>query len=138
MRSLILMFLVLLASLSQAGQNNGLPTVQKRLFVSFSMPDLLLRQSFEAAERLGVTVVLNGFFHNSMAETAKKLTRLTHQYPGLGIQIDPTAFEDFKIHSVPAVLVSCGQDFDVVFGNLNLDDALSLINRRGDLKGRVL
>ena len=48
------------------------------------------------------------------------------------------AFEDFAIDAVPALVVSQGQVFDVVRGNLSLSDALSLIHERGELKGKVL
>ena len=117
---------------------NGLNEVEKRLFVSFSMPQTLLSQSFEQAERFHITVVFNGLIDNSMPETASKLSKLTKRYPELSIQIDPVAFEDFAIDAVPALVVSQGQVFDVVRGNLSLSDALSLIHERGELKGKVL
>lgn len=139
MRILILIMLVFLHPVAMAGETeNNLNAVEKRLFVSFSMPETLLSQSFEQAEHLHVTVVFNGLIDNSMPKTASKLSRLTERYPELSIQIDPVAFEDFGIDAVPALVVSQGQIFDVVRGNLALSDALSLIHERGELKGKVL
>lgn len=139
MRVLILIMLVFLHPFAMAAETkNGLNEVEKRLFVSFSMPQTLLLQSFEQAERLHVTVVFNGLIDNSMPETASKLSRLTGRYPELSIQIDPVAFEDFGIDAVPALVVSQGPIFDVIRGNLALSDALALIHERGELKGKVL
>ncbi len=139
MRIVILFLLVFSHAVAMAGEaENNINAVEKRLFVSFSMPESLLRQSFEAAERLHVTVVLNGLMDNSMPKTALKLSEMTARYPELSIQIDPVAFEDFGIDAVPTIVVSKGKIFDVVRGNLALSDALVLIHERGDLKGKVL
>ena len=139
MRILILIMLVFLHSVVMAWEaENGLNDVEKRLFVSFSMPETLLSQSFDQAEHLHVTVVFNGLIDNSMPKTASKLSKLTEQYPELSIQIDPVAFEDFGIDAVPALVVSQGPIFDVVRGNMALSDALALIHERGELKGKVL
>lgn len=142
MRLLIIFFYLLIPTLCLAEQNHltnkSLKPIEKRLFVSFSMPQKLLTQSFEAAERSHVTVVFNGLIDNSMPKTAIFLSKLGKLYPTLSIQIDPVAFEDFKIDAVPALVVSLGKDFDVVSGNIALSDALSLINERGDLKEKML
>lgn len=142
LRGMMFLLFSVLSTGVMGGENkrntNGAQAVHKRLFVSFSMPESLLKQSFEQAERFHVTVVLNGLMDNSMPKTALKLSRLTAQYPKLSIQIDPVAFEDFGIDAVPALVVSQDRIFDVVRGNLALSDALSLIHERGQLKGRVL
>lgn len=139
MRFVILFMFIFLHPVAMAAETEkNLNAVEKRLFVSFSMSETLLSQSFEQAEHLHVTVVFNGLIDNSMPKTASKLSRLTEQYPELSIQIDPVAFEDFGIDAVPALVVSQGQVFDVVRGNLALSDALALIHERGELKGKVL
>ncbi len=142
MRVILFTFLLLVHSLVQAGESkerlNGSQTVHKRLFVSFSMPENLLKQSMESAEKLNVTLVFNGLIENSMRATAERLSILAKAYPELSIQIDPVAFEDFNIEDVPALVVNVGDVFDVLSGNIDLMDALTLINARGDLKGRVL
>ncbi|QDP73725.1 type-F conjugative transfer system pilin assembly protein TrbC (plasmid) [Legionella israelensis] len=139
MRFVILFMFIFLHPVAMAAETeNGLNAVEKRLFVSFSMPETLLSQSFGQAERLHVTVVFNGLIDNSMPKTALRLSELVSQYPELSIQIDPVAFEDFGIDAVPALVVSQGPIFDVVRGNLSLSDALALIHERGQLKGKVL
>ena len=59
-----------------------------------------------------------------MPETAQKILSLSKKIPNLELQIDPIAFERFGIHQVPALVVDCGKDFDVIYGNLSLHDGL--------------
>lgn len=98
-----------------------------QVFVSFSMPSQLLRQTLMDGAHLHIPVILNGLHHNSMKETAQKVMALSQDIPGLNLQIDPTQFERFGIHQVPALVVSEGAQFDVIYGNLPLKDALSRI-----------
>lgn len=139
MRNLIIILLLVFNSIVFSGEvENSHKSVEKRIFVSFSMPTHLIKQIFEEAEHLRVTAVFNGLIDNSMPKTALKLSEITSKYPNLSIQIDPVAFEDYAIDAVPAIVVSSGNTFDVVQGNIALPDALELIHERGDLKGRVL
>ncbi len=66
------------------------------------------------------------------------LFELSKKHPALNIQFDPTAFEKYGIDQVPALVVSDNSKFDVVFGNLVIEDGLSLINEHGDLKDTSL
>ena len=95
-----------------------------QVFVSFSMPRLLLIQTLTESTRLHIPATLNGLCHNSMPETAKKILSLSKKIPNLALQIDPIAFERYGIHQVPALVVDNGKDFDVIYGNLSLHDGL--------------
>ena len=106
------------------------PTVH--VFVSFSMPELLLTQTLREAEQLNLPVYLKGLHHNSMKETAKKIMEYSKVVPGLNLQIDPTLFEKYGINQVPAVVSDNGESFDVIYGNLKLKEALSRIISLGD------
>lgn len=109
------------------------PVIQ--VFVSFSMPEQLLRQTLTESVKLNIPAYLNGLYHNSMKETAQKILALSKTVPNLNLQIDPTAFERFGINKVPALVVSNTRGFDVIYGNLSLCDDLDRIAGRGKPMG---
>lgn len=99
------------------------------LFVSLGMPDSLLQSLLEQAKALQVTVVIRGLYHDSFDATLKRLTELFPKDEAdkfQGIAINPLWFKTYHIDAVPAVVVPHTQDndFDVIFGNLTLSDAL--------------
>ena len=102
------------------------------VFVSFSMPDQLLEETLKESARLNLPTYLNGLFHDSMPETALKVMALSEHIPNLNLQIDPTAFERFGIHQVPALVVSNDHAFDVIYGHLPIKEGLSRMAGRGD------
>ena len=59
-----------------------------------------------------------------MEETLKKIMAFSVDIPDLQMQIDPTAFERYDILQVPAVVVSDGDDFKVMYGNVSLEESL--------------
>ena len=102
-----------------------------QVFVSFSMPERLLIATLTDSARLGIPATLNGLTHNSMMETATKVGLLSNQVPNLILQIDPTAFERFGIHQVPALVVEKTGCFDVIYGHLPLMEGLNRIASHG-------
>lgn len=108
--------------------------IEPMVFVSFSMPDTLLKQTLAEAASYQIPVLLNGLIANSMAKTAEKLMVLSEIIPNLTLEIDPTAFERFGIHQVPALVVAEGQRFDVLYGNLQIKEGLyRLVNGEAGL-----
>lgn len=103
-----------------------------QVFVSFSMPNQLLEETVMDAARHDVPVFLNGFYHDSMQETAIKLFELSKKVPNLSMQIDPTAFERYAIKQVPAWVADNQTTFDVVFGNITFERARDEITRFGN------
>lgn len=102
------------------------------VFVSFSLPEKLFTEILQESETMHIPVVLNGLYHNSMPETVEKILTLSKAFPNASILIDPTLFERFSIHHVPAVVVEQGPCFDVLYGNLTLHDALKRIQDKGE------
>lgn len=96
------------------------------------MPENLLKEVLLDCARMHVPAMLNGLHENSMHKTAKKIMMLAQDVPNLNLQIDPTAFEKFGIHQVPALVVSRGERFDVIYGHLTLKEGLERIVRAGD------
>lgn len=96
------------------------------------MPTTLLEETLAESARLHIPAYLNGLYHDSMRDTALKVVALSEQIPNLNLSIDPTAFERFGIHQVPALVVSNEKQFDVIYGHLSLKEGLSRMAGRGD------
>jgi conjugal transfer pilus assembly protein TrbC len=95
------------------------------------MPQRLLLETLQDSARLNVPAVLNGLHQNSMIATADKINTLSQVIPDLQMQIDPTAFERFDIHQVPALVLENNGCFDVIYGHLSLQEGLNRLIRHG-------
>ena len=111
-------------------ENSNAKSIQ--VFVSFSMPEQLFKEVLADSARLKIPAILNGLHNNSMQETARVIFVLTQEIPNLSLQIDPTAFEKFKIKQVPALVVAGEQYFDVIYGNFKLREGLRRIVDSGE------
>lgn len=115
--------------------NNPIKNPQAIVFVSLGMPDLSLKQIIQDAERYQIPVVIRGLYENSFRKTAEKMFDLVKEKNKGGISINPLWFKKYNIKSVPAIVV--GQDYgaktDVVYGNIPLKQALSIIAERGEV-----
>lgn len=109
------------------------------LFVSLGMPDALLKQLLMEAHREKVSVVIRGFYHDSFDATLKRLfelmpkDKMNKHFDGL--LINPLWFKQYHITTVPALVMPYAKDeYDVVFGNITLNDALVIIqqHRQGE------
>jgi conjugal transfer pilus assembly protein TrbC len=104
------------------------------VMVSFSMPEQLLLETLKDCARFKIPAVINGLYNNSMPQTMEKIGKLSVEIPELQMQIDPTVFDKFHISQVPAVVVSHGKCFDVVYGNIPLKRALEHIVDFGECR----
>jgi len=93
------------------------------LFVSFSMPEELLRTYVSSAERYGVKIVLKGSYGglDNLTETIKKIQSLLLKNPSCQkdceayeteIMIDPFLFRRYRINKVPAFVYVKGVEFN--------------------------
>ena len=101
------------------------------IFVSFSMPDLALKQLIAEGKKYQIPVVMRGLYKNSFQETAAKIFNLVKEKNHGGVAIDPLWFKEFNIQTVPAFVIRHGNDFDVVYGNIFLKRALEIIAEKG-------
>lgn len=101
------------------------------IFISMSMPATSLKQWSEQACQLKAPLLLRGLVNDSMKATIQALVPLTTSMPA--IQIDPVSFDNFGINKVPAVVLSDGDTFDVVYGDQSLRSALWQIEMKGQL-----
>lgn len=76
------------------------------VFVSFSMPDSIIRQYLKQAELMNATLVLRGLVNNSMKSTVEKLAQFVDEKDESGMIIDPTLYERYKINMVPAFVLT--------------------------------
>lgn len=130
-----------------------LPQGHLTVFLSFSMPDALIDQYLEDSHRYGAALVIRGLVDDDFAATLAALNRRVNARDdgtgtdGVGISLDPRAFEMFGIEAVPAFVLTerpyehCDAEgcpplpvFDRVLGSLSTRGALELIAERGDLK----
>ncbi len=115
--------------------------------VSLSMPQSSLRQLARDADKAGATLVIRGLVDNSFARTRTALKSVFVEGEEAGLVIDPRLFQQFHVDRVPAVIAApepvqpCedGLDceraavpFDIVRGNISLEQSLNLIGARGD------
>lgn len=109
--------------------------LQVSVLVSFSMPDTLLLETLKESAELNIPTYINGLYRDSMNETALKVMSLSKRIPNLNLNIDPTKFERFAIHQVPALVVDDGKAFDVIYGHLSIKEGLARMAGHGDVEG---
>lgn len=104
------------------------------VFVSFSMPGDLIDAVFKDASSHEIPVYLNGLIEDDMRKTLSRIFEYSQKYPSLAVQIDPFAFEKYHIDRVPALVVDKGNQFDVLYGNITIEDGLLWLKRKGDVR----
>lgn len=116
------------------------------IFVSFSMPEQSLKLLAEQAGDAGGTLLLRGFVGDSLEHTLIKTKAIFGEEPDVDIMIDPEQFQKFNIQVVPAIVVAQSEpegmmdnstpNFDVVYGDTPLEEALAWILKSGSLDGQ--
>ena len=101
------------------------------VFISFSMPKTLLKQYDNIAKKIGARLVLRGFKNNSFKETINYIQEISSQ--GIAIEVNPVLFQKFSINLVPSFVLSDGDKFDKLVGNVSINYALERFSDSGDL-----
>lgn len=127
------------------------PVPQAVVFVSFNMPVLSLKQIIQDAAHYQIPVVIRGLHENSFRKTIGKIFDLVKETNKGGVLINPNWFKEYDIKVVPAVVVTDGVNsnketkanqktdnrevnkFDVVYGNIPLKRALTIIAEQGNV-----
>lgn len=143
-RILFLISIILMPGLVEANyiQKNN-PTAL--IFISFSMPDETIVSYLKDAKRVNASVVIRGLINNSFKDTFFKVATLVKKSGVGGVELNPLLFKKFKIIKVPAVVVLASDqalsstqnlssdDFDVVYGNIPICNALKVIRDHGTI-----
>jgi len=107
------------------------------IFISFSMPNNLIKEYTQQAKETGGVLVLRGMIDKSIAKTAIKLNDINNKQ-GVNAIIDPNLFKLYNIKRVPAIVVAeykgypcvdCKQTpiYDKITGAVSLEYALEQI-----------
>lgn len=114
----------------QATPDKAVPTAL--YFVSFSMSEEALKGLISETDRLRIPATLRGLINNDFRQTANAVFRLVGDKKRGGVQVDPTAFKNYGIKAVPALVVSCQGHYDRVAGNIAPVQALRKIAEFGE------
>ncbi|MBI2792172.1 MAG: type-F conjugative transfer system pilin assembly protein TrbC [Gammaproteobacteria bacterium] len=105
-----------------------------KVFISFSMPEMSIKQWLQQAEKANAQVYLRGFVENSFKKTINRAT-LVIKDNSQGFLLDPKEFEKHKIEKVPAVVfVDDNQEPITVYGDMGLLPAAQLVATRAESK----
>lgn len=136
-------------TLEQYFKKQGIDTRSDRsnlfVLVSFSMPDNLIKQYINEAEKYGAHVAIIGLVDNDFIETKSRIGEIIGTSNKGGVIIDPNLFLTYHVESVPAILLtsdeypcqssSCqGDKFDIIYGAVQIKFALESFENEGDLK----
>lgn len=75
------------------------------VFVSFSMPESLIVDYLQEAQRMNAQVVLRGAEDGDLLATIQKIQKLIARHKTQGFFIDPTLFRRFKVTHVPTLVL---------------------------------
>ena len=121
---------------SQADQNSASRATPEAIyFVSLGIPEEGLLPMLADARRFGIPATLRGLLDNDFRKTASAMFELSKKDKQAGVQIDPTLYQQYGIKAVPALVVTCGGRFDVLYGSLPVKQALEEVKQRGDCAG---
>ncbi|HAU5565818.1 TPA: type-F conjugative transfer system pilin assembly protein TrbC [Serratia fonticola] len=121
---------------AQADQNSASRLALRAVyFVSLGIPEEGLLPMLADARRFGIPATLRGLLNNDFRQTAEKMFELSKKDKQAGVQIDPTLYQQYGIKAVPALVVTCGGKFDVLYGSLPVQQALEEVKQRGDCAG---
>ena len=119
------------------------PRANVMILASLGMPKASLQALLQQANHYHVPIVLRGLYRNDFQQTIARVQALiapnNNEKPLLGgVEINPQVFKTFRVSQVPAFIVvgdgKCDtkapcptEDFDVVYGNVSLPNALELL-----------
>lgn len=99
------------------------------IFISLSMPEIVLKNLNTLADQLGGRLVMRGLKDNSFKKTVEYIRHLQKQ--GIKVEIDPKLFEKFKVSLVPTFVLVDGGKVDILRGNVSLLHVLKEFSQRG-------
>ena len=122
------------------------------VFISFSMPEVLIEDYIKEARIYGGVLVLRGLIHNSLKQTVAKLKEIEGsdgKKSNIAITIHPHLFKLYNITQVPTVVVSknnlacilkyddCSTlyEYDKISGSITIGYALEEFEKNGSSLG---
>lgn len=118
------------------------PPADLMIFVSLSMPELMLERYAAQAKRFNAVLMLRGFANDKLSDTKAILSRLNKS--GAQWEISPEPFKHFLIDKVPAIVMASAESasiteegcakpetYSAIFGDISVLDALDKFSLRG-------
>lgn len=97
------------------------------VFVSFSMPNTVLRELNDAAAKYGAILVIRGLYKNSFTATKNKILEVNKH--SLRLSIDPQLFKRYNIKNVPTFIrIEKGREIARLIGNVPMEFAVQKLN----------
>lgn len=98
------------------------------VFISFSMPEIMIKNYFIEAKSLkqkkdiNIVFVLRGFYRNSFKETLIKINSLLSDFDdkNVNLVVDPIFFRKYIVNQVPVILKNCKNDFYKITGSVSI------------------
>lgn len=131
----------------QTTKQNELKPLNTLVFISFSMPESLIKAYMEEAKRYNSTLVLRGLIKTkegkySMPLTISKIQEITQKHKDINIIIHPKLFDMLNVKVVPTIArlkhqeecllngSACEEirDFDKITGSVSINYALETFN----------
>lgn len=108
------------------------------LFTSFSVPLESWKEHSHYLQKLNGAFVLRGLPNDSFEELQVKILELRKAGIQAEILLDPVAFEEHNIDSVPSLVLQQKNQSDKISGNLPIPYALTLFSEKGDTQELAL
>jgi len=123
------------------------PRPALQIFVSSSMPKLLLRDYAKEASIYGGVLVFRGLPKGSMIKLTELVRDISDEDYPAAMQIDDESFAMYGVDSVPAIILSQNEGFgqierqipkhDKIYGNVPIRYALESFAKSGNLADRA-
>jgi conjugal transfer pilus assembly protein TrbC len=103
-------------------------------FVSFSIPDVILLALAQEIKQADGVLIFRGLPNNSFKEFAQHILKLKERGFSAEIQINPKLFDEYNITAVPSFVIPREQCFDKIAGNISLEYALEVLNKKSEIE----
>ena len=126
------------------------------IFASLGMPTQSLIALVREAHRIGLPIILRGFYKGDTRATSKRIYQIVYPKGSKesmgGFVIDPNWFTMYGIKKVPAFVVTdqlmpcnnrtaqqgcVAKDYDIIYGNISIESALRIAANRGEFKAKA-
>jgi conjugal transfer pilus assembly protein TrbC len=107
------------------------------VFMSFSVPLQTWKDYSDQMKKTGGVFLLRGIPGQSFGELSLKIVELRRAGIYAPIDIDPDLFSEYRIETVPSIVLRERKKYDKIEGNIRIDAALRMIAESGDLSEKA-
>jgi len=110
----------------------GLAFAKSYLFISFSMPEILIETYFREADKNDVVLVLKGINKEERLKTflTKYILPMVKKYPNAIVEIDPERFRKYAIQVVPTFVIEKNGKYKKLSGAVSFSWAMEKLGSR--------